>query len=135
MLERNAKSLKDLGNITPIGLKLNFHSDSGKARAEFTLNENYQGPYGYVHEGILAFAIDAGMGWAARHIGGFNSVTATLDIRYYNPAGINEPLAVIAEITKNNRHLLEVNARIERQDGALIAEGTCLQYVMGVNKG
>jgi uncharacterized protein (TIGR00369 family) len=116
--------------LNPIGLDPAFTLEGDDARAEINLNEHHQGPDGYIHQGILAFLMDEGMGWISRHGAGVNSVTARMEIEYLRPARIDKPLVVIVRIAKNTRRLLEITARIESCDGLLLAEGTCLQYIM-----
>ena len=40
---------------------------------------------------------------------------------------------MVSRITRSTSRLVEVNVRIKRRDGTLIAEGNCLQYVMAPN--
>lgn len=136
MLERSFQpnQLKALHRSNPIGLKLEFILTQNIAQCKFILNQNHQGLPGYVHDGVMAFVIDSGMGWIARHKAGVNSVTARMDIDFHNLALIGEPLIMSAWIAKNTKRLLEVAVRIERQDGTLIAEGTSLQYIMSFNE-
>jgi uncharacterized protein (TIGR00369 family) len=134
MLERNLHVLKGLGSRNLIGLSLEFKLDGNMARTEFVLNEEHQGPDGYIHDGIIAFLMDVAMGWIARHAAGVNSVTATLGIDYHKQARSGEPLVMTARITKNTKRLLEEAVRIESKERGLIAEGTCVQYIMGLNQ-
>jgi acyl-CoA thioesterase FadM len=127
--------LKSLNNLNPIGLKLIFSLNSNIARTEFILNEFHQGISGYVHQGILALLMDEGMGWTARHAAGVSSVTAKMEIVYHKPVKIGELLVMIVQITKHTRRYLEESVRIERRNGVLVADGTCMQYVMDLHPG
>ncbi len=118
------------GKADPIGMKLQFILEGRTARADFVLDENHQGLQGYVHDGVMALLIDEAMGWTARHMGGVTSVTATLDIEYHRPARINEPLTIIAQITRNTKRLIDELVQIQTADGTLIASGTCSQFVI-----
>jgi uncharacterized protein (TIGR00369 family) len=133
MLDRTARNpqLKAVNKHNPVGLKLEFQLEGNTARTEFILNEYHQGLCGYIHEGIIALLMDEAMGWMARHSGGVNSVTAKMSIDFHQLARVGEPLIMIAQITKNTTRLLEESVRIERKDGSLVAEGTCIQYIMG----
>jgi uncharacterized protein (TIGR00369 family) len=137
MLEKSTQTrrLKALHKTSPIGIDLLFCLEGNTARTQFVLNENHQGPSGLIHNGILACLMDVAMGWIARHIGGVNSVTAKMDIDYRRQARTGEPLIMTALITKNSKRLLEEKVRIEDQSGGLIAEGTCIQFIMGLNTG
>ncbi len=136
MLERSAprNQLKALNRSNPIGMKLEFNLIGNTARSEFVLNQTHQGLSGFVHEGIIAFLMDSGFGWIARHGAGVNSVTARMEIEFHNLAPIGETLIMTVQITKNTTRLLEESVRIERQDRTLIAEGTSLQYIMSSNE-
>jgi acyl-coenzyme A thioesterase PaaI-like protein len=120
--------------LDPIGLKLEFRLEDQIALTNLTLNGNHQGLPGQVHDGILAFLMDEGMGWIARHGAGVNSVTAKLEVNFHNRAKIGDPLIMKVRILRNTSRLLEEEARIEGQDGTLIAEGNCLQYITRINR-
>jgi acyl-coenzyme A thioesterase PaaI-like protein len=123
--------LKTLNRINPIGLRLEFILEGDVARTEFCLNENHQGFAGYIHEGVIALLIDDGMGWLSRNAAGVSSVTARMDINIHELARVGEPLVMIVKITKKGRRLLKEYVSIERKDGTLLAEGSCLQYITG----
>jgi uncharacterized protein (TIGR00369 family) len=134
MLENTrTHQLKALKKTSPIGVELKFTLDGNTARTEFRLGEEHLGHSGYVHTGIEAFLMDVAMGWISRHGAGVNSVTARLEIEQHQPAPAGVPLVMTARITKNNKRLVEIKVRIEDKAGRLIAEGSCLQFVMEIN--
>jgi acyl-coenzyme A thioesterase PaaI-like protein len=128
------KLSRPLDRLNPLGFKLEFSIEAKIAITEFALNENHQGLPGYVHEGIIAILMDEGMGWISRYIAGVKSVTAKMDIEFHNLAPIYKPLIMVSRITKTTKRLLEETSRIESKDGILIAEGTCLQYIISLDK-
>ncbi len=130
---RQLRAVKTVNKTNPLGLKLNFSLQDNTALTEFTLNENHQGLDGYVHRGLIACLMDEGMGWISRHSAGVNSVTARMQVNFHNSARINEPLKMISRITKSTNRLLEVEVQITNQQETLIAVGTCVQFVMGMN--
>jgi acyl-coenzyme A thioesterase PaaI-like protein len=132
MLDKVIPHLKAAQVFDPAGLQLDFTLNDGIARTRFRLSENHQGPGGHIHDGIIALIMDQGMGWITRHCAHVSSVTARLEVNYHQRARIGEPLVMNVCITKNSKRLLEETARIEREDGTLIAEGTCLQYTVNV---
>jgi uncharacterized protein (TIGR00369 family) len=132
LINARTHQLNALKKTSPIGVELKFTLDGNIARAEFSLNENHRGHSGFVHDGILAFLMDVAMGWISRHGAGVNSVTARMEIAYHQPAPAGQPLVMTSSITKNTKRLLEVKVRIEDKAGTLIAEGSCLQFIMGV---
>lgn len=125
---------RPINRLSPLGFKLEFDLKDQITRTEFILNENHQGLPGYVHEGVIAILMDEGMGWIARYVAGVKSVTAKLDIEFHNLAPIYKPLIMVSRITKTTKRLLEETSRIESKDGILIAEGTCLQYIISLDK-
>jgi uncharacterized protein (TIGR00369 family) len=118
------------GKVNPIGLKLEFEWDGKTARAEFTPGENHQGWSGYMHGGITACVLDEAIGWAAL-MGGAHSVTAKMQTRYRKMIPIGKPVVVTCTLTKVTSRLIETEARIMAQDGAVLAEATSVQYVVG----
>jgi acyl-coenzyme A thioesterase PaaI-like protein len=129
--QRQLKAVSSPGS--PIGFKLKFELEGNTARTEFTLSEDHQGRPGFVHDGLIPLIMDIGMGWVSRHGAGVNSVTAKMDVDFQNPARIGEPLIMVSRITRNTSRLVEVAVQIQRPDGTVLAEGTCLQYVMAPN--
>jgi acyl-coenzyme A thioesterase PaaI-like protein len=64
---------------------------------------------------------------------GIKSVTAKMDIQFYQSVRTMEKLIIKAQITKQHKKTLEEMACIEREDGTILAQGTCLQYIMASN--
>lgn len=125
--------MKTANESNPLGLSLSFTREGDIAKAEFVLNENHQRFSGYIHEGVIALLMDEGMGWISRNIAGVSSVTARMNIKVYELPKVGEPLVITAGIKNNSRKLLEEYVRIERKNGALLAEGNCLQYKKGTS--
>lgn len=117
------------GQNNPIGLKLSFQWDGNTTKAEFTPTELYQGWPGQVHGGILSCILDEAMSWAVLHES-MNCITAKIQVNLKRLASINEPLTVIASITKKTRKLVKTKAAISSKDGTLIAEGTATHFVV-----
>ncbi|MBI2847575.1 MAG: PaaI family thioesterase [Chloroflexi bacterium] len=116
------------GQENPIGLKLRFTWDGKTARAEFTPTELYQGWQGITHGGILISLLDEAMTYAALFESG-PSVTAEIQVRLRRPVTINEPLVITASVTRKTKKLINAQAKICSQDGAIIAEGQATQFV------
>ena len=116
------------GQENPIGLKLRFHCEEGKAEAEFIPGELYQGWSGIVHGGILYTLLDEAMAYAV-YPQGINCVTAKSEIRFKTPALIGEPLLISATVIRKRKRLIEAKASITSKDGTIVAEGGALMYV------
>ena len=110
------------GQNNPFGLKLEFKKKDGIVRAEFTPGKAYQGWSGVLHGGIIASALDEGMGWATK-LAGLNAVTARLKVNFKRPVAIGERLIIIARITRQSGRLVETEAKMTLPDGTPMAEG------------
>ena len=110
------------GQNNPIGLKLEFKKEDSIVRAKFTPGKVFQGWKGVLHGGIIASALDEGMGWATK-LAGINCVTARLRVNFKRPVAIGEHLIITAQITKQSGGLVETEAKMTLLDGTLMAEG------------
>ncbi len=113
------------GENNPDGLKLNFEVDREKQRLKttFVAPPKFQGYDGIVHGGILSTLLDEAMAKLSFELG-YDTVTATLEIRFKNPAPILEPLEVYGEIVEVKPRLVKARARIIKKDGTVLAVGT-----------
>lgn len=112
------------GEKNPRGLQLKFSLDKStkSIQTSFIPTETYQGYDGIVHGGILSALLDEAMAKLAFELG-YNAVTATLNVRFKNPAKVREKLKIRGQITQANRRLVIAKATIHGEDGILIAEG------------
>jgi len=113
------------GEKNPGGLHLNFEIDRERQtlRTIFLASPVFQGYDGIVHGGILSALLDEAMAKLSYELG-YNAVTASLEIRFINPAPILQPLQVYGEIVEVNRRLVRAKSRIVKEDGTILAEGT-----------
>jgi len=117
------------GQENPIGLKLGFRCQEGRAETEFIPGELYQGWPGIVHGGILYTLLDEAMGYAVYPLG-VNCVTATSEVRFKTPAPVGELLLITARVTRKRKRLIEARASITLKDGTTVAECKALMYVI-----
>ncbi len=117
------------GQENPIGLKLKFKCSEGKAEAEFTPIELYQGWPGVLHGGIICTILDEAMGYTV-YPQGLNCITAKAEVRFKRPVPIGQPLIIKAQITNMTKRLVETKASIALKDGTELAEGISLMYVV-----
>jgi uncharacterized protein (TIGR00369 family) len=112
------------GEKNPRGLQLKFYLDKSAKiiQTSFIPTETYQGYDGIVHGGILSALLDEAMAKLAFELG-YNAVTATLNVRFKNPAKVREKLKIRGQIAQANRRLVLAKATIHGEDGMLIAEG------------
>ncbi len=113
------------GDKNPGGLHLQFQIDPEKRtlKTTFVAGPVYQGFDGIVHGGIISTLLDEAMAKLAYELG-YQTITASLEIRFKLPAPILQPLHVYGEITQVTHRLVKAKARIEQGDGTVLAAAT-----------
>jgi uncharacterized protein (TIGR00369 family) len=113
------------GENNPNGLRLNFEIDKEKQTLKtiFIASPTFQGWDGIVHGGIISTLLDEAMAKLIFELG-YHAITASLEIRFKNPAPILEPLLVHGEIAEVSKRLIRAKARVSKEDGTLLATGT-----------
>jgi uncharacterized protein (TIGR00369 family) len=113
------------GENNPGGLRLHFDIDKEKQTLKtiFVATPIYQGYDGVVHGGIITTLLDEAMAKLAYELG-YKVMTASMEIRFKNPAPILEPLHVFGQITDVDRRLIRAKARVTREDGTILATAT-----------
>ncbi len=113
------------GLKNPNGLKLNFEIDKEKQtlKTTFVASPTFQGWDGIVHGGIISTLLDEAMAKLVHELG-FESVTASLEIRFKKPAPILEPLRIYGALTEVGKRLIRAKAHVAKEDGTVLATGT-----------
>ena len=112
----------------PIGLKIAFEVNGDCIVAEFTSNENHEGPPGFVHGGVLAAILDEAISYVARSSMQYGILTMRETITFRNASPIGEKLKVEAEIAKEKNRAFVVTAKVYNQKGTIAeAEGMLLK--------
>ena len=109
------------GEENPLGLRLKFSFDNGKASAEFVPQKVYQGYKDIVHGGIIATVLDEAMVKAAL-MQGMPAMSAEITVRFRNILFAGERTFVEALIEKKNRKIIEASAVLKKADKTIIAE-------------
>jgi acyl-coenzyme A thioesterase PaaI-like protein len=112
------------GEKNPGGLQLSFEIDREKKtlKTTFVGSPTYQGYDGILHGGIVSTLLDEAMAKLVYELG-YQAVTASLEIRFKNPAPILEPLHVFGEITEVDPRLVRARARVTNEKGTILATG------------
>jgi beta-phosphoglucomutase len=118
----------------PIGLKLKPVQDGERVIAEFTAGKFHQGWGNAVHGGILYTLLDEVTAYAMLCHGIELGVTAKSEIRFKQPAPINQPIQASAWVTKLTKRLVEVKGVVSLKDNTVIADGNFLFYVLRQSK-
>jgi len=113
------------GEKNPGGLRLSFDIDKEKKtlKTTFTGGPVYQGYDGILHGGILSTLLDEAMAKLSYELG-YRTVTASLEVRFKNPAPILKPLHVLGEIAEVTQRLVKAKARVVDEEGTILATGT-----------
>jgi acyl-coenzyme A thioesterase PaaI-like protein len=110
------------GEENPLGLRLKFSFDKGKASAEFVPQKVHQGYKDIVHGGIISTVLDEAMVKAAL-MQGIPAVSAEITVRFRNTLHTGEKTVIEALIEKKNRKIIEASAVLKKADNTIIAEG------------
>src|SRR3989338_7213166 len=103
------------GSENKSGLRIDWTVEGKITTAEFVPGKEYQGWKNVVHGGILATLLDEAMTRLAWIVCG-GALTAEIQVRYLKPAHIGEKLLIFGEIIKENRKLVEMKAKVYKQD-------------------
>jgi acyl-coenzyme A thioesterase PaaI-like protein len=137
-MEKTVTSANNLcfacGRANPIGLKLVFRQEDGKAKAEFTPGPYHQSWDGVFHGGLLALCLDEAGGYAL-YFQGIKAMTARMEMRLRKTVRPGEKIFLTGEIRKKTRRLVETYAKVELEDGTLAAEGTATMFIVGEKDG
>lgn len=108
-------------NPRGLGQTFALRSDDS-VRADFDLDETYEGYRGCPHGGVTSALLDGSMGhWLFAH--GLAGVTAELNIRFRHPIRLGKPATAIAQLKTASHPLYVLEARVV-QDGRVKAEAT-----------
>ena len=116
------------GQNNPIGLKLVFRFEEGKAKAEFIPGPYHQSWNDVFHGGLLALCLDEACGYVL-YFQGIKGMTAKMEMRFRQTIRIGQKIFLTGEVKKKTRKLVETYAKAEMEDGTLAAEATASMYV------
>jgi acyl-coenzyme A thioesterase PaaI-like protein len=116
------------GQSNPIGLKLVFRFEEGKAKAEFIPGPYHQSWNDVFHGGLLALCLDEACGYVL-YFQGIKGMTAKMEMRVRQTIHIGQKIFLTGEVKKKTRKLMETYAKAELEDGTLAAEATASMYI------
>lgn len=116
------------GKDNPIGLKLTFAYENGKAKAEFTPGPYHQSWNNVFHGGLLALCLDEAFGYVL-YFQGIKGMTAKMEMRIRRTIHIGEKIYITGEIKKRTRKVIETYARAELADGTLAGEASATMFI------
>jgi uncharacterized protein (TIGR00369 family) len=110
------------GQANPVGLKLAFSlAPDGSVVSFATVSDNYEGPPGYLHGGIIATLLDEAMSKANR-ANGVTAMTRQMQIEYLKPVPSGSPIRVEGRVTRSEGRKHWTTAQILNADGVVLAQ-------------
>jgi acyl-coenzyme A thioesterase PaaI-like protein len=116
------------GKQNPIGLKLDFRFEDGRAKAEFVPGLYHQSWNGVFHGGLLALCLDEAFGYVL-YFQGIKGMTAKMEMRIRKTVSTGQKILLTGEVRRRTRKLVETYAKAEFEDGTLAAEATATMFV------
>jgi len=104
------------------GMQLKFERDGEEIITHLHAGEGWEGPPGVLHGGLQATLADEVGAWALIGLRGRFGFTTTMNLRYYRPARIADPIEGRARITDESEKMAVVQVTL-RQDGKRILSG------------
>jgi len=114
------------GSSNSVGLKLHFSvTESSEVVCDAQISDQYEGPKGCVHGGIIATILDEAMSKANRAHGKV-AMTRQMQVEYLRPVPSGAPIRIEGKMTRNEGRKLWTEARILSHEGLVLATATGL---------
>lgn len=114
------------GEANSVGLKLQFTiAPDVSVVAEAQISENYEGPPGYLHGGIIATLLDEAMSKANR-AHGVTAMTRQMQVEYLRPVPSGSPIQIEGRVIRSEGRKHWTEAQIKNQAGTTLAQATGL---------
>jgi uncharacterized protein (TIGR00369 family) len=114
------------GQANPAGLKLEFlKAADNVVVSNATVSDNYEGPPGYLHGGIIATLLDEAMSKANR-AQGVTAMTRQMQVEYLRPVPSGSPIRIEGSVTRSEGRKHWTEACIQNADGVVLAHATGL---------
>ena len=117
------------GEENPIGLKLHFYTEGEDVVAEYLCQDNFVGWTGIQHGGITATLLDEISAYVP-YFKGLVAVTAELTVSFVEPIRTGERITLRGTAIKENRKIIEVNAKIYNEQGHVKAHSHAKMMIL-----
>ncbi len=125
MQQPDSNSCFVCGKQNPHGLHLDFHDVDGQVETSFTPRLEHQGWPGFVHGGILYAILDETLGRVGFTLNTW-TMSGRVEIRYREPAPIDQTLRVVGTLVRDRGRALEVQGFVQLPNGTIVAEASGL---------
>jgi acyl-coenzyme A thioesterase 13 len=121
---------------SPAGNWLQFTLDKiekGSAIISLDVRPEMANPYGNIHGGMMALAIDEVIGWSVVSLdanANYTSLNLNVDFLYAIKQG--ERLKASAEVVRAGKKIIHVDCRVENMEGKLLAKASSNLIVTGM---
>jgi uncharacterized protein (TIGR00369 family) len=102
----------------PMGFRLSFTREGNDVVTRMTPGEQYQGPPGLMHGGLVTTLADEVGAWACIVFLGKFGFTVSLNARFNQAVRIGQELVARASITKSTSRFVDVEVRVSQDDRA-----------------
>jgi len=114
------------GQANPVGLHLEFTlSPEGAIASSAIVTDQYEGPPGYLHGGIIATLLDEAMSKANR-ARGVTAMTRQMQVEYLLPVPSGKAIRIEGKVTRSEGRKHWTEARIQNTNGEVLARATGL---------
>ncbi len=121
------------GKDNPIGLKLNFHYEDGKAIADFVVKDLYQGYPDIIHGGITSTLLDEAMVKILLYKK-LTAVTAEMNIRFHHKISIGSKVKITGWIKDAKHKIFYTEGEIKDEDGEILASAKAKYIIVNETK-
>jgi uncharacterized protein (TIGR00369 family) len=111
------------GQANVSGLKLEFFlAPDGAVVCPATIPDQFEGPHGFLHGGIIATLLDESMSKAIR-AKGLTAMTRHMEIDYRRPVPSGAPIRIEGRVVRSEGRKHWAEAHIVDDDGNALAQG------------
>ena len=114
------------GTTNSVGLQLQFAIGPDRSVVcNAVVSDNYEGPPGYLHGGIIATLLDEAMSKANR-AQGVTAMTRQMQVEYLRPVPSGADIRIEGHVTRSEGRKHWTEARISNTEGKVLAHATGL---------
>lgn len=118
------------GSEHPTGLHIEMYGGGERVEGSFVVGEHHQGAPGLAHGGVIAAAMDEGMGYLL-HLVASPAVTAHLEVDYRRPVPVGSMLHMVGVLEKVEGRKI-FGRMTGTVDGEVVVEATALFIKVGI---